>query len=74
MKEQPRRVCYYKKRNQEELGSTPLLYTKNPIPIKKAKAEDIRKLVSEYLPPEHRDFYANMPAIEDVSDGSSDEN
>ena len=74
VKEQPRRVCYYKKRNQEEPGSPPPLYTRNPIPIKAAKAEDVRKLVSEYLPPEHRDFYADMPVIEGESDESSDEN
>ena len=74
VKEQPRHVCYYKKRNQEELGPIPHLYSQYPIPIKAGKAEDVLKLVNEYLPPEYRYFYAKMPVIEGDSDESSDEN
>lgn len=72
--EQPRCVSYYKKRNQEELGPTPHLYSQYPIPIKAAKAEDVLKLVNEYLPPKYRYFYAEMPVIEGEADESSDEN
>ena len=74
VKEQPRRVCYYKKRNWEELAPAPLLYSQYPIPIKAAKAEDVLKLVNEYLPHDYRHFYAEIPVIEGESDESSDEN
>ena len=70
--ENPRCVCYYKKRNQTEVETPPPdLYTVYPIPIKRAKAEDVQKLVHEYVPAEHRHFYANMQAIE--SDESTDD-
>jgi len=69
VKEQPRSVCYFKKRNQTALDVfPPHLYSQYPVPIKKAKAEDLRKLVSEYVPEEYQSFYNEMPETEDDSD------
>ena len=36
-----------------------------PIPIKKEKADDLHGLVGEYVPPEYRPFYAEIPTTED---------
>jgi len=47
------------------------LYSQYPIPIKRKKAEDLRKLVGEYVPLDYQSFYAVMPEIE--NDLSSDE-
>ena len=71
VKEQPRRVSFYKKRNQMSLDvAPPPLYCQYPIPIKE-KAEDLQKLVSEYVPPQYQPFYAEIPVTE--NDQSSDE-
>lgn len=50
--------------------SPPLLYSQYPIPIKKAKAEDLHKLIQEYVPQEYQSFYAEMP---ETNDSSSDD-
>ena len=69
VREHPRAVCYFKKRNRLALDvSPPCLYSQYPIPIKKAKAEDLRKLVHEYVPQGYQSFYAVMPETEDDSD------
>ena len=69
VKEEPRRVCFLKKRKQESLDTPPpALYSQYPIAIKKAKAEDLKKLVSDYVPPEFHAFYANLPECEEDSD------
>ena len=71
VREQPRSVCYFKKRNRLPLDvSPPLLYSQYPIPIKKAKAEDLHKLIQEYVPQEYQSFYAEMP---ETNDSSSDD-
>lgn len=58
VREQPRCVSFYKKRNQKSLDVGPLpLYNQYPIPIKKEKADDLHGLVGEYVPPEYRPFY-----------------
>ena len=61
VREKPRSVSYLKKRNRIELDSSPpLKYPNYPIPINKAKAEDLRKLVNDYVPREYQSFYAEM--------------
>ena len=66
MRENPRRVCFYKKRNIVDGldGPPPALYSQYPIPIKKAKADDLKVLISDYVPVEYRSFYAELPVIE----------
>jgi len=72
VREKPCHVCYFKKRNQLALDAyPPLLYSQYPIPIKRKKAEDLHKLVGEYVPLDYQSFYAVMPEIE--NDLSSDE-
>ena len=72
VEEDPRFVSFYKKRNRFEIESSPpLLYSNYPIPIKRAKAEDLKNLVNEYVPKEYQCFYAEMLTTE--SDDSSDE-
>ena len=72
VRETPRVVYYFKKNNRLELDeSPPLLYSQYPIPIKKAKAEDLQKLVQQYVPCEYRSFYAELPQSKD--DPSSDD-
>ena len=69
VKEEPRHVSFFKKRKQENLDTAPpALYSQYPIAIKKAKAEDLKKLVNEYVPPEYQPFYANLPECEEDSD------
>ena len=68
--EAPKRVSYYKKRDAQygiDTKSCPL-YQHYPIPLKKPKADDLRKLVCNFLPSEYQDFYAELPT--DGSDNS----
>ena len=70
--ETPRRVCYYRKRGQTEVNEPPpALYSQYPVPIKKAKAADLEKLVGEFVPSEHHHFYADI--IADENDTSDEE-
>ncbi len=73
--EVPRLVSYYKKRGVlDGVDTRPLpLYTQYPIPIKKPKADDLKKLVIAYVPLTYRSFYAELPVIDDSEDISSDE-
>ena len=49
--EKPCRVSFFKKKNRESFDIVPLaLYTQYPIAIKKAKAQDLKKLIGEYVP------------------------
>ena len=54
VKEKPQHVSYYKKRGRQAgfEDRAPLLYKKYPIAIKQAKADDLRTLVSSYVPAE----------------------
>lgn len=67
--EMPQRVSYFKKRGKQDGidAMPPFLYTQNPIPIKKAKADDLLKLL-EYIPAKHHSFYTNLPALDDESE------
>lgn len=72
VKEIPRCVSYFKKRNCIIPDcSPPPLYPQYPIPIKIEKAQDLKKLVNDYVPMNYQNFYAEMPTIE--SGDSSDE-
>lgn len=68
--ETPQRVSYYKKRGtQGGMDSNPPpLYQCYPLPLKKAKVDDLRKLVSSYVPAEHQEFFAELPYDECSSD------
>ena len=61
--ETPNRVSYYKKRGiQSGIDAKPQsLYQQYPIPLKKEKADDLRKLVMNFVPSEYRDFYTELP-------------
>lgn len=73
VKENPRSVSFFKKRNCHELDTPPpLRYDSYPIPIKRAKAADLKKLVYEYVPKQYRAFYAEMPTVESGDDSDED--
>ena len=73
VREKPRRVSYYKKKHSADLNTPPPpLYSAYPIPIKKAKADDLRKLVSEYVPMSSQSFYENIPVLEDQDSADSE--
>ena len=68
--EEPHSMCYYKKKQgQVELDQPPLpLYTQYPLPIEMEKANDPHKLMNEFVPQEHRHFYAVITTTEDDTD------
>ena len=59
--EKPQKVLFQKKSN---VHFTPLfpaqLYDSNPVPIKPAKAADLKKLAKDYLPESVKSFYMNI--------------
>ena len=68
----PHCVSYFKQRGSSELiWHPPPLYQRYPIPIKKAKADDLRKLLA-YIPSEYHSFYANLPSEDIESDSDRD--
>ena len=72
--EVPQRVCYRKKRGVKNVCQMPpSLYEQYPIPIKRAKAEDLKKLVTSYIPREYQHFYSELPTINDSNDSSDDD-
>ena len=66
-------VSFRKKRGaQKGIDSLPPpLYDCYPIPIKKAKADDLRSLVSRYVPTAYQAFYSELPTTDD-DDSDSD--
>ena len=68
--ETPCRVSFYKKScvNYCLLHLPPPLYQRYPLPIKAAKAADLRKLATEYLPNTGKGMYIDLPAVEDKTD------
>ena len=69
--EEPQRVSYSKKRGMKETVIPRCLYQQYPLPIKKAKADDVKRLAVKYLPAQHQQFYANIPST--TADDDSDE-
>ena len=60
--ETPNRVSYYKKRGRQSIDTKPpQLYEQYPIPLKKPKADDLHKLVTNFLPSEYQEFYFQLP-------------
>ena len=59
--EDPRCVSFFKKRGRQSGidSRAPTLYSRYPIAIKQAKADDLRVLVSRYVPAEHQLFTLN---------------
>lgn len=72
--EVPQRVTYSKKRGMKHgIGNMPPpLYECYSIPIKGAKAVDLKKLVANYVPREYQSFYSELPTLNDT-DSSDDE-
>ena len=46
------------------MGLIIFLHDQYPVAIKKAKAEDLRKLVTKYIPTAHRGFYSELPIVD----------
>lgn len=68
--ETPKRVSYFKKRgvlSGMDIKPPPL-YQQYPIPVKKPKADDLRKLVTNFVPSKYQHFYVELPT--DGSDSS----
>ena len=49
----------------------PLLYHKYPIPIKREKAQDVKSLLSKYVPSEYQGFYTNI-SVDNESDSETE--
>ena len=64
--EEPKCVSYYKKRRcrKEEHSTLGCLYHEYPLPIKSAKAQDVKQLARRYLPSHLQTFYLNIPTID----------
>ena len=64
--ETPRKVSFYKKSrvNYCLQYPPPPLYEYYPLPIKAAKAADLKKLAVQYLPSSARDMYIDLPVVE----------
>ena len=73
--ETPRKVSFYKKSrvNIPLCHLPPQLYQGYPLPIKAAKAADLKKLATQYLPADTRGMYIDLPTVEeDVKECDSD--
>lgn len=72
--ETPRKVSFYKKSHVKISLQClpPQLYNRYPLPIKAAKAADLKKLASQYLPNFAKDMYMNLATTE-CSDTSEDD-
>ena len=74
--EDPTFLSFFKKRStKSEIvmeGKAPMLYPTYPIPIKKAKANNLHKLVSSYVPLKHQGFYSQMSMEESEPDDHED--
>ena len=55
-------------RNHVSTTSTSSTISKIPLPIKAAKAADLRKLATEYLPNTAKGVYIDLPAVADETD------
>ena len=68
--EAPQQVSYFKKRGVQLGidGPPPSLYEYYPIPIKKAKADDLKKLVADYIPGDYQSFYFELPTMDSDND------
>ena len=63
--ETPQSVSFMKRGIKGGLDCLPPpLYDRFPIPIKKAKADDVRILVTKYIPASHQDFYSELPVVD----------
>ena len=63
-------VSFYKKSRDNYclLHLPPPLYQRYPLSIKAAKAADLRKLTTEYLPNTAKGMHIDLPAVEDETD------
>ena len=65
--EMPQKVCYTKNNFDYVQHSPDRLYKSAPIPIKKAKAADLKKLANDYVPRGVRDMYLNLLTTDDTT-------
>ena len=70
--EEPQCVSYSKKRGMKGMSIPRCLYQQYPLPIKKAKADDVQTLAVKYLPAQHQQFYANIPSTRAGDDSDED--
>ena len=63
--EMPQKVCYMKNNFDYVQHSPDRLYKSAPIPIKKAKAADLKRLANDYVPRDVRNMYLNLPTTAD---------
>ena len=73
VKEIPQWVSFLKKRKALSGFECipPLLYHQYPIPIKKEKAQDVKSLVSKYVPSEYQGFYTDI-SVDNESDSETE--
>ena len=72
IRETPQIVSYYKKRGKRPFSTLNALYSQYPLPIKRAKAQDVSKLVHSYVPAHLQGFYANLSSIDEDTDDDTD--
>ncbi len=66
--EKPQKVSYKKKSNVHYTPLFPKQLYNNPLPIKRAKAADLKKLAIDYLPESVKSLYMNLPTLESDDD------
>ena len=68
--EKPKCVSFIKKRGIQSGFDylPPPLYDQYPVAIEKSKAEDLRKLVTKYVPAAHQGFYSELPIVDTEND------
>lgn len=66
----PRKVSFYKRtRGSISFHAPAQLYRQYPLPIKAAKATDLAKLASQYVPASIKNMYIGLPTIEGIPEG-----
>ena len=73
--ESPRKVSFYKKSRISYCLQypPPQQYEHYPLPIKAAKAADLKKLAIQYLPSTVKDMYMDLPVTEYTDTSSSED-
>ena len=73
--EKPRKISFQKRSNVHfNLWHLPSsLYTSKPLPVKSAKASDLRKLAMDYIPSTAKSMYMNIPPVESTSTYADDD-
>lgn len=68
------RIVLLKKGVQDGVELKPqLLYYCCPLPIKKPKVDDLRIIVSRYVPTEYQEFYSELPTCGESDSSDEDD-